>query len=630
MSCHHALTTNNPLPILANDTSIVASYGILFTVANPSSPQSVNDGTSNSHHEVTISSLGFYVDTPTLSSYFQSSNPDLDIFPSISYEIYTMNGYYADPTRGGNNPANVNIYNGGGLPVNSSWDYRGDLSYWTLVADGSFGMDDLVVWPKDDDGVSLFDVQFMGANYFQVPFDVFTQTTISNGEGGSGGVQSFYVTLKEVGALFYSELDNWESMNDAQTVMHCGTTIATEDVGGSGEDSCKDDVPSNKIGAPTIHIGEGVVSYPFYDTSYFYVPRKFLGSIYYFDECPTPPPTQTPTIALSAMPTTSRNPSSTPTHSTPPSTLSFIDADQYGCHGFISTDRSYDSSVDDESVKASYGIVFPIQSNEGDGDGVWITSLGFHIDFNALAPFAGDDVDISVDYEVYALLEYGYYADPNRTELGQSRSFDYRGDLSYWEMVSNGTIKEEDLTSFSSAQRKDYFQIPWTDFQPTSIAPNGGIRSFYLTLKSGSFISKDLDRKHALGGIQKDDGFQDKNKDIQQPPMLLIGEGVIGYPFRDLLFLYIPKQYIGRVFYEYECPSDMPSISPSHGPTHSASPSLMPSVSTIPSVSPPSAVPSVWQSPRPSSSKTNASSLFTMWLAVVVSALHFTIALVRC
>jgi len=570
--CNHAIATLH----VADSPSPISGYGILFTVSSPYS--------SESSKEMIISSLGFHVDVDELNS----SNGD------VHYEVYTLEGHYADPER--TNDGN------GGLPLNSTWDYRGDVAYWEKIAEGTVAMDVLVFWPPSDDVTKA---------YFRIPNDQFTPVSvppsrITSQISKEEGVQSFYVTLREVGALLFEPMNAWEDMHDEQKVLYCGATLTN-----GAPKVCRAGVDNDEI--PIIQIGEGVVSYPFPSTPYFYQPRRFMGTIYYLNECPTAfpsvapsftsipsvslAPSHKPTITETEYPSTSFLPTSFPSMSQSPTTLGYVNAGQYGCHSSISTDRQYESFRDNTS--ASYGIIFPIQSN---GEGVWITSLGFRVNFDAIPSLLDDDIIDTVDYEVHTLISDGLYADPNRTSAGTGcapETFDYRGEFDLWDMISTGTIQKADVAS-NSNRDDGYFQIPWVEFEPTFIPPYGGIRSFYVTLDSSAFVYKDT-RRQNLGKKQKDDDFK-KERDA---PTLLYGEGVVGYPFSTALFLYSPKEFVGKVFYEYECPSQAPSESPSLIP--SQSPSLLPShnPSSKPSSEPSrSSQPSNKPSVLPSSSPT--------------------------
>jgi len=518
--CDNAVVTS-----FSSNTATSSAYGILFTVS------------STNNERVEITSLGFYVDKNELGSG--------DV---VTYEVWTRQGHYADPDR-------TNAGNGG-LPLNETFDYRGKFEYWSIVAVGTF---------------NVLNVQ--KNNFFQVPFDRFTNTFITGGE-----VQSFYITLKEVSALMQAPLENWENFLDKQLTVHCLDN-------GDGTSSCRQNDSAGKK-QPNIHIGEGVVAYPFYTVPYFYYPKKFMGTIYYIDECSTHSPTVDPTRSLSDTPTfaiTATPPATPPT--APESTISptitaaptpryFFEVDNR-CYWYLSTDALYD--VFSNETSASYGMLLPLQSNEEDNNGVFITSIGFHVDFESIPSNNGG----SVSYEVYTLVADGQYADTNRTSM----KFDYRGNFSYWEKISHGTVSRD--------KSSDYFQIPFDNFRPTYIQPNGGVRSFYLTLNAPALVYKELDRRQGIGNKQKDDDYN-SNQKRGDTPTLMIGEVVIGYPFISAEFLYSAKQFVGKIFQGYDCPSSSPSFHPSQVP--SQLPSGKPSLSISPSFTPsgqPSASPSI-------------------------------------
>ncbi|KAL7499548.1 hypothetical protein ACHAWT_009084 [Skeletonema menzelii] len=517
-----ALCNNAVATSSSSDTLLATStaYGILFTVS------------SSNNERVDITSLGFYVDENELG------------LRDVTYEVWTRRGHYADPER--TNDGN------GGLPLNAAFDYRGIFEYWDRVAVGTF---------------NLFNLQ--QGKYFQIPFARFTNTFITGGE-----VRSFYVTLKEVSALVQAPLENWEDFGDQQLTVHCldnGGDISWCQNNGGGKKQ------------PNIHIGEGVVSYPFYTEPYFYHVKKFMGSIYYLDACatrfptisPTRMPTDKPSAAITRTPTTTA-PTISPTATASPTPRYFFEVDNR-CYWYLTTDAQYELFRNETS--SSYGMLLPIQSNEEDTNSVLITSLGFHVDLESIR---SQNNGGSVSYEVYALVGSGQYADTNRTSM----TFDYRGDFSFWKKISHGTVISQNGDS-------DYFQIPFENFSPTYVPPKGGVRSFYLTLNAPALVYKELDKRQGIGKKQKDDDYS-SNQKRGDTPTLMIGETVIGYPFISAEFLYSPKQFVGKIFQAYDCPSQSPSLQPSEVP--SQIPSGKPSVSTKPTKSPsfyPSASPSI-------------------------------------
>ncbi|KAL3790574.1 hypothetical protein HJC23_008780 [Cyclotella cryptica] len=612
-SCYDVVATPPPLPLgstslINNSSSLLSSYGILFTLANPSTPSSSNA----SDETIVLSSLGFYVDTNTLSSYFSAStqnngdSQENTTAPTVSYQVYALDGYYADPSRRrvDSSTSHENAFNGGGLPVDSEWDYRGDFSAWTLLSEGVFGMEDLIA-PTETDFASIVNV-----SYFQIPFEEFRATRIPhidnfNNDNERDGVSddrvmSFYLTLQEVGALIQFSLENWESLNDPQLLLYCGTVFLHDNTFERFSPLPDFDCDNETKYAPDsliLQIGEGVVSYPFYTIPYFYTPRKFFGRIYLQadDKCPsTSPtllkaPTNIPPSNISSSPFQSLSPSS----AVMASSSSYIDANHHGCHRYISTDEKYNTFINQTS--ASYGIIFPVQSKDEDHDGVWITSLAFYVDFNQVLAVDGDDGidDTTINYQVYTLVNEGFYADPHRNRLdGAPKDYDYRGNFSYWKIAASGTISKSFLTFFGENDdnvESYLFQIPWDRFEPTYVSSNGGIQSFYLTLDSASLVYKNAETRK-IGKVQKDDDYK-MDYVSQHPPTLLIGEGVIGYPFNTIPFLYTVKQFIGKVYYKYECPSQSPSMFPSASPTMSVRPTIV--SSDNPSMAPTAKLPEV-------------------------------------
>mmetsp|Transcript_25425 Transcript_25425/g.53204 ORF Transcript_25425/g.53204 Transcript_25425/m.53204 type:complete len:816 (+) Transcript_25425:366-2813(+) len=693
ITCHRAVTTADT----ASSTSTIPSYGILFTVESPATTNS--EGWPTEAEGFLISSIGFYVDLDSLSEWYDeriNNNNDDDDHDAVHFEVYTVPGYYAHPSTGLNKSS-------------MSWDYRGNFTYWDKIAEGEVRMEDLREGPifldyHNDDGFNS-DIFENGpvtststvanlnptiTNYFEIPYEQFTPVMIpstdtrdtsskpntNNNLGANDNeessdarsVQSFYITLREIPALILHPLESWEEVRDAQTVADCGV-IFFGDTNGDADTTiiCSNinSTSDHSDNQPIITIGEGVIFYPFYDTAYFYRPRKFVGSIHFnryvanlvdeeednlqdffvVDSCPTFNPSLQPTKSMepstslhptpipsnlpTLKPTKSVSPTPLPSRSNIPSTLRYIDSSGEGCHRFISSDSKYDEIGDDKSV--SYGVLFSIRSDKDDSDGVWITSFGFHVAMdNNQELNKGGAQATDIVFEVYALEKEGLYADPNRTDDGSGTPimFDYRGNFSYWERISNGTVAEGDLTysythhavdiNNNTMPAPDYFQIPWEDFLPTRVPSNGGSRSFYLTLSSPSFVYLDRKRRDSLASDVKTEEMWDDD-DVttsdKQPPVLQLGEGVIGYPFLDAPFLYTKKQFVGKIFYEWDCPSSSPSALPSEAPSltllpsslsstyptasgkPSSTPSEMPSKSTEPSLS---ISPTVNPSPTPS------------------------------
>ena len=94
---------------------------------------------------------------------------------------------------------------------------------------------------------------------------------------------------------------------------------------------------------------------------------------------------------------------------------------------------------------ASHGIVFAIESAESDTVGQSVTSMGFQVDTTLMQ-------SSMFQYEVYALIAEGFYADPERgNSIMAELSFDYRGQLDQWSLVASGDIYQDDLQVSSSA-----------------------------------------------------------------------------------------------------------------------------------------------------------------------------------
>ncbi|KAL7554694.1 hypothetical protein ACHAWF_018226 [Thalassiosira exigua] len=574
--CHRAVAT----PASFDPSSAASAYGVLFTASAPL-PASIFDLGS----ELVVASLGFHLDLPKLTSFSGV----------VSYEVWTLEGHYADPerTNGG----------AGGLPLDDSWDHRGDFSRWEKIAGGALGSDDLVAWPSGGE-----------ADYFRIPFDDFRPTSISRGDGR---VRSFYLTLKEADALRVLPPESWQDLHDPQGAAHCG---AIRPNGVDDTTNCNGIIDDERD-KPIVQVGEGVVSYPFYDAQHFYQPRRFVGGVYYLGECPTAAPSEAPT--RTTVPTSSTAPTYEPTRrttGTPSRSLSPTSRPSSSqaptiCvdgHAVVSTDR--DSEAIENRLVASYGMLVPVRSRPSDANGVVVTSLGFHVDFTSLpAPqslpwFDGSDPSADsgrkANYEVYALNDEGWYADPNRPARGavDSLTFDHRGDFDRWTRIANGTVREADLAPTTLAAGRGYFQIPFAEFWPTSVTPNAGVRSFYLTLDEDALVRLDLDNADDLLGTVRDDDFDGGEEDslsADRPPEVLIGEGVIGYPFRPLAFLYRTQGFVGKVLYERSCRSAVPSASPSLTPSEMPSWGPSEGPSERPSMEP-TGNPSVGPSVRPS------------------------------
>ncbi|KAL7462584.1 hypothetical protein ACHAXS_002965 [Conticribra weissflogii] len=254
-----------------------------------------------------------------------------------------------------------------------------------------------------------------------------------------------------------------------------------------------------------------------------------------------------------------------------------------------------------QSTTSSAGILFAIRSSPSDPVGPTITSFGFHVDPNGfdVGSSTSSSSTALLGYEVYGLNYPGHYADPLRQEFQlDPLSYDYRGDFVHWTLLSSGNLSPADLLddpTTVTVVRPDYFRIPFERFsreeEAARVPPEGGTRSFYLTLVPtlAAFQYRELDEGMALNDavpvLVDDDGDDDATTTMA--PSILVGEGVVEYPFPDTPFLYAPKVFVGKVFYERTCPSLSPSASaaPSGGPTATGSegPSGSPSASVRPS-----------------------------------------------
>lgn len=208
------------------------------------------------------------------------------------------------------------------------------------------------------------------------------------------------------------------------------------------------------------------------------------------------------------------------------------------------------------------GIVFAMKSSDDDDNGVAITSLGFH---------CPEAIVRDVEFEVYALSEDGFYADPERDLLGVGVSYDYRGrnNMDLWEKISSGKITQSDLKSSetTSSDAQDFYIIPYSIFTPTQIPPNGGKRSFYINT---TLFYGDPFQNTVLNDEQFLEGYNDP-----EAPKLLVGEATTA-SFQNILQK--TRSFIGSISYETECASEVPSTSPSREPTLSPTASLNPTV----------------------------------------------------
>jgi len=244
------------------------------------------------------------------------------------------------------------------------------------------------------------------------------------------------------------------------------------------------------------------------------------------------------------------------------------------------------------------GIVFAIQSNVENLEGLTVTSFGIHVDRNAVN-------EGGLGFEVYALKDdrpegNGYYANPirnenNTGEIVGTPAYDYRGYLENWDLISKGVIYEENLQQSITTleiRDNDYYQMPFETFNSTKVPGSGGIRSFYITTLNQGFIYSDpcpVEIQSCDVPLIVNDVMDMRTKSVDGP-IILVGEGIVSYPMPDSALFYTSKSFVGDVYYEMECPTAAPSqsTSPSASPTFPLTdvPSFVPTVTSAPSEAP--------------------------------------------
>lgn len=196
---------------------------------------------------------------------------------------------------------------------------------------------------------------------------------------------------------------------------------------------------------------------------------------------------------------------------------------------------------------------------------------------------------------MYALIDNGYFADPDRdpsTAAPDDQGFDYRGELAWWELIAAGTIDNLTLSTLTAdSMEKDFFQVPFEVFNKTRVLPNGGVRSFYISTEKGIFIYQDPDPDNMVvvnAEMELIGNGGDTPSLGDYAPKVLVGEGVVSW--EPLPFLFQPKLFVGKVYYENECSSMAPSTSasPTDPPSLplSESPSVAPTITWAPSNAP--------------------------------------------
>ena len=177
-----------------------------------------------------------------------------------------------------------------------------------------------------------------------------------------------------------------------------------------------------------------------------------------------------------------------------------------------------------------------------------ITSLGFFIDSNRV------NHDETLEYEVYALKREGHY-------IASDRGVDYRGEqnLGDWDLLSAGNLSKTDLETDPGVVAPGlrlFFRIPFAQFVPARVPPNGRLRAFYVATKSSGLIY--ANPQPATLVLRPGAGLSVEDS---KAPQLLVGEGIAMYPMPDLHLYYTEKSFLGKVYYEKECASLAPSVS---------------------------------------------------------------------
>ena len=120
------------------------------------------------------------------------------------------------------------------------------------------------------------------------------------------------------------------------------------------------------------------------------------------------------------------------------------------CYNELSTYITTDQSI-------AHGMVFAVKTAASDTVGTNVVSMGFHVEPSLMNSGR-------YQYEVYALNNEGYYADPNRGEsILADLSYDYRGQIGSWTLVANGDVSENELDVSVSTPVSFYWRV-WVDF----------------------------------------------------------------------------------------------------------------------------------------------------------------------
>lgn len=88
-----------------------------------------------------------------------------------------------------------------------------------------------------------------------------------------------------------------------------------------------------------------------------------------------------------------------------------------------------------------------------------------------------------------------------------------------------------------------------------------------------SFCSSFLNLTLCTYSCNSDESTLAAGEENANKPKILIGEGVINYPFTDTTYLYASNVFMGKVIFEKSCPTEAPSLSiaPSSAPSNVAS-----------------------------------------------------------
>ena len=151
-------------------------------------------------------------------------------------------------------------------------------------------------------------------------------------------------------------------------------------------------------------------------------------------------------------------------------------------------------------------------------------------------------------YEVYAMKDEGYYANPERNpdntgevieDDNTGEVIDYRGKMDFWNKISEGTIYKEDLSKSSTTLQileNDYYKIPFDRFNRTSVPGSGGVRSFYIATLDPGFIYSDPP-DNGNGGLKIVNDVMTLQTDPGvDGPQVLVGEGKCSKVFHVELF----------------------------------------------------------------------------------------------